>query len=195
VVKTPIENPVPVISQFSEILFGIAQGTESYTVAFLPGRIALCGTPGHQFFLNNQNLPAERLHEIFKTRESYIVSALLHKETTTDAARFMESLKILQMQNQIDAHSQRILREFILKCDCPPRRVKDKLRAMGYAHILPHLDFERQADELLTTVEAMERFVESARDRKEPLSDAGISSRRSRTPLSLEPGRKAARGR
>jgi hypothetical protein len=194
-VKTPIENPMPVISQFSEILFGVTRGSESYTVAFLPGRIALCGTPGHQFFLNSGNLPAERLREVLKTRESYIGAALLHKETTTDASKFMESLKILQMQNQIDAHSQRILRDFILKCDCPPRRVKDKLRAMGYAHILPHLDFERQADELLTTVEAMEIFVENAQGKKELLPGAGISSRRSRVPVSLELGRKAARGR
>lgn len=160
--KTVIDETVPpLISQISEVLYRVSHGCESYTIAFLPGRIALCGTPGHQFFLNSGNLPPWKLREILRDRESYIDQAILHKETTTDPAKFIASIESLHLQKVIDAHSRRNLREFILKCDCPPRRIKDKLKAMGYGHILAKLEFERYPDELLTTIEAMEKFVEN----------------------------------
>jgi hypothetical protein len=157
------ESATADVNRFNETLYGVSHGGTYFTVAFLPGRIALCGNPGHQFFLNTGNLPAERLHEVFTDERSYQDRAILHKETATDQQKFLASIDELLAEKLIDVHSKRVLREFILKCDCPPRRIRDKLRAMGYAHILPRLQFERYPDELETTIAAMRIFVEGVK--------------------------------
>lgn len=157
------ETAAPVVNRYNETLYGVAAGGTYFTVAFLPGRIALCGNPGHQFFLNPGNLPAERLHEVFTDEQSYRERAILHKEPSTDQEKFLTSLDRLQQEKLIDGVSRAILRSFIFKCDCPPRRIREKLRAMGYAHILSRLDFERYPDELDMTTTAMRIFVEGAK--------------------------------
>lgn len=149
----------PIVNQFNELLYGVNHQGSHFTVAFLPGRIALCGSPGHQFFLNTGNLPATRLYEVFRSRADYVERAVLHKEPTTDRAKFLASVDLLVQEHLIDGHSRQVLREFIMKCDCPPRRIKDKLRAMGYTFVLPRLDFERYPDELESTIEAMLQFI------------------------------------
>ena len=158
----PVEAPV--VNQFNELLYGVTHLGTHFTVAFLPGRIALCGSPGHQFFLNPQNLPPSRLHEVFTCKKDYLERAILHKETSTDQVKFLGSLDLLLQEHIIDAHSRQVLREFIMKCDCPPRRIKDKLRAMGYTYILPRLEFERYPDELESTIEAMLMFITGIRN-------------------------------
>jgi hypothetical protein len=180
----PLE-PAPLISQYSETLYGLRHGAESFNVAFLPGRIALYGTPGNQFFLNKGNHPPQRLREIFKTREDYMERALLHKETSTDQTKFLSSLDRLLSEKLIDAHNKQKLREFILKCDCPPRRIREKLRAMGYEHILARLEFERYPDELMNTIEAMEKFVAQTKITTE--APAAKESRRGREPAGVRP--------
>lgn len=168
----------PTLSQFSETLYRVTHEGDSFMVALLPERIAVYGASGHQFFLNNGNLPPSRLHEVFKSPEAYMERALLHKETSTDQTKFLAAVDRLLSEKLIDAHSKRQLREFILKCDCPPRRIKEKLKAMGYGHILSKLDFERYPDELTTTIKAMEKFVNVTRGKAEvPLQ---VESRRSR---------------
>lgn len=182
----------PIISQFSETLYGVNHQGESFMVAFLPGRIALCGAPGHQFFLNTGNLPPGRLHEVFNSPESYLERALLHKETSTDQAKFLVSVEKLLEERVIDAHSKKTLREFIFKCDCPPRRIKDKLKAMGYGFILPKLDFERYPDELTNTIKAMELFVDGTRAKTETSPETQTRSSRARAAVRPAPHRNSA---
>lgn len=158
------ESRKAVVSRYSELLFGVVDGGDTFTVAFLPGRIALCGTPGHQFFLNPGNVPAERLSEVIKGRDDLIKRAVVHKETTTDRTKFFDSIDLLLKDKILDGVGRAQLRSFIMKCDCPPRRIKEKLKAMGYGHILPKLDFERFPDELMTTIEAMEKFLDGVRE-------------------------------
>ena len=178
-------EPGPLLTQFSQMLYGVQHGRETFTVAFLPGKIALCGTPGHQFFENKGNLPPERLREVLGTREDVIERALLHKETSTDQEKFLQSLDHLLDQKVIDGHNKQKLREFILKCDCPPRRIREKLRAMGYAHILDRLQFERYPDEFWNTIQAMEKFVASTKTA--PAGTANKENRRGRQQAGVRP--------
>lgn len=188
----PYENSEPVVTRYSEILFGVRHGAESFTLAFLPGRIALAGTPGHQFFLNPGNVPAERLGEVMKTRQDLMERALVHKETSSDRAKFMVSIDRLLTEGVIDGVGRATLRAFIMKCDCPPKRIKEKLRAMGYAHIIPQLDFERYPDELTSTIDAMEKFLNGLPKSSEAATQSETRSTRARAAVHPSPQRGSA---
>lgn len=182
----------PVVSHFSEILYGMVDGAEYFTIGFMPGYVVLVGSPGRQFFLNNGNLPLARLHETFRERKDFLNLATVHKETTTDQKMFLDSLAHLQKMKAIDAHSHKHLREFILKCDCPPKRIKDKLKNMGYAHIVERIKFERLSDELISTVEAMEKFIVHTRG-KEAREEQEHSVSRSGSKVRAKPHNRPAR--
>jgi hypothetical protein len=189
----PYENSEPIVSRYSEILFGVRHGSESFTVAFLPGKIALAGTPGHQFFLNPGNVPAERLGEVMQSRKDLMERALVHKETSSDRAKFLTSIDTLLHEGVIDGVGRATLRAFIMKCDCPPKRIKEKLRAMGYAHIIPQLDFERYPDELTSTIDAMEKFLNGLPKTTEAAAQSETRSTRARAAISPSPQRRPSK--
>lgn len=151
------------IEQVNETSF-VVSGSHHFNVSFLSGTIALYGTAGMQFFRNLANVPPDQIGRVFPSGAEILAAAELHKETTTDRDMFMGSLEDLLKAKIIDQKNKNVLREFILKCDCPPLVIWQKLRMLGYDHLKPHLKFERPKDELLSTVEAMRIFVDGIRD-------------------------------
>jgi hypothetical protein len=152
-----------IIDQINDTSFAVS-GSHQFNVSFLSGTIALYGAVGMQFFKNLANVPPDQIGRVFLSETEILAAAELHKETTTDRDMFLASLDDLLQAKIIDQKNKNVLREFILKCDCPPLVIWQKLRMLGYDHLKPHLKFERPKDELLSTVEAMRIFVDGIRN-------------------------------
>lgn len=175
-----------IIDQISDTSFAIS-GSRQFNVFFLPGTIALYGAVGMQFFRNLANVPPDQIGRVFFSEAEILDAAELHKETTTDRELFLSSLEDLHTARIIDQKNKNVLREFILKCDCSPFVIWQKLRMLGYDHLKPHLKFERQKDELLSTVDAMRVFVDGIRNTPAAKSKETQNLRAGRARAAVQP--------
>lgn len=147
---------------FSELgggLYHVKQGNIDFKVSFLPGRIALYGTPGNQFFDNPQNLGPERLKD-FDAKKA----ALNHLQTTVNKVRFENGLQELLRKKVIDQHNKNTISVFMMKCECSPRTIRQRLANLGYGNVVAQIDFEDPDPVFAATLGAFHIFLKEFSD-------------------------------
>jgi hypothetical protein len=133
-------------------------------LAALPGTLALYGDDLYQFFENPEDIPIERLDQMFADDGDVYDRATLHKEGVTNKAEFIESLEQCALLGLINQSEVAYLTNFIKGCDCVPSKVREKLVDMGYSRIVPRLHFEDYAPAMAATILSMLGFIDELKD-------------------------------
>jgi len=128
----------------------------------LSGMIVMTGDLGLQWFSNTSDCPPERLHRYLKDEASIYKAAQHHKEGVTNKVKFMREIHRLVDDKKYDLTEQdrRILYHFIQTTDLHPEPTKRQLIARGYERIIDGIQFEDPNPELISTCNAMSKFIE-----------------------------------
>lgn len=143
-------------------LYNVKIDGRNYTVAFLPGSVAVFGFDiGKQYFSNPNNLGPDRLKELFSSPSAMREAATLHRVGILNKKKFFESLDYLTNSGQLNSVRRNVLIDMVASCDCTPEAIKRRMRNEGFTDVLglPGFSLEDHQEELNETVEALERFI------------------------------------
>lgn len=141
-------------------VFSYVDGDTNFTVAVLPGVVALYGTPGSQFFTSSvEGITQDSFLDIAAIK----AAAQLHRDTAVNKDKFLTALSEHEALGIINRNDVEVLVEFIDSCDCPPKTVRKKLSALGYGRIAD-IDFEDELPEFTATAAAFDLFLKAARE-------------------------------
>jgi len=148
-------------------LFHVERGALNFQVAFLPGVVAVYGTPGKQYFNNPLNLPPERIREVFPSETMMRKAANLNKASSVDKKRIFARMEILLKEKRISPQQASGLHAVVDRCMASPEKLKQRLTTEGFGAYADMLDIADQNPELDATVEALKVFLEEYRSIKQ----------------------------